>query len=260
MQAETDFDDSENITNYSELSSDEIREKLIWHWLNLFRQNPDFELYCEAQRKKDVEVCVELERKCERIAELYEDWGDIHILSSMHEGSDDWKNWFAGKQCLFFPASIQLLKTPVQTIGAGNILAAIPSGVSKSQLQDLFEKFVANHSEILGSGPKYPIRVVKAESPRETLLRLEKAELVTDLLSGDDEFKYSHAEIAALVLKVPALQKSGFHWYPSQEQEARIENGSFKLNEVNSQKGTVVNLGKFHAACVDSTIQGIFPA
>lgn len=260
MQAATDFDDYEFITDYSELSSEEIREKLVWHWLTLFRRNPDFELFCEAQRKQDFAACTELEGKFERVAELYDDWGDIHMLPTMHEGSDEWRSWYAGKRHLFFPAPIELLVTPVKDIGTESILAAIPTGIRKNQLLDLFDQFVDANPEILGSGPKYPIRVVKGESPRETLLRLEKADLVNDLLAGDNLFKYSHAEIAALVLKVPALQKSGFHWYPNQGQKDRIENGSFELSEVNSQKRTVVNLGKFYTACVASTVRGIFPA
>lgn len=246
MQEVHELDDPENITDYSELSNDEIRNKLIWHWFNIFRQNPDFEEYCEARRRGDTVTCRVFEQKFSRIADLYTDWGDIHDLPSMHDDkSEIWKNWLDEKHNLFPPTAIELIKVPVDNVGNRNFLAAIPSGYSKKQLCELFEQFLDTHPEVLGQLPKYDFNIPKNKSWLETLQRLEKADVVYDLFS-DSDLKLSHAKIVQQIYITPLLQKLGFRWSTPSGAE--------------SNERTVINLGKFYRASIDATIHGIFPA
>lgn len=260
MQDDRNTDDFEKIDDYSELSSDEIRDKMVWCWFRLFRLNPDFSLYCEAKRNNDSVTCFDLEKKFGRIAKLYEDWGDIHILPSMYDDRlTVWKNWFSTKQHLFAP-TIDLVESPAYSVGGGRILASIPRGVTKKEFKGMLEKFFDANADIFDEELTYSIRSIKGETQRETLLRLERAELVNDLIGGEDDFKYTHSEIAELVLKSPVLRESGFNWYPTSNQTSRIENKSLQLSEMNDYKRTIVNLNNFYKACIESTVHGIFPA
>lgn len=49
-------------------------------WLFFFLLNEDYEKYCLAIRKKDNKTARLHEKRFPKIAELYEDWGDIHRM------------------------------------------------------------------------------------------------------------------------------------------------------------------------------------
>ncbi|MCY0910311.1 hypothetical protein [Massilia antarctica] len=256
-----DADDFEEMLDYSKLSDEEVHGKLIWFWFRFFRLNENFEQYCEARRIGDELTRSRLETQFQRIEDLYKDWGDIHILPEMY-GDDliEWKEWLATKNRLFFTPKIRIISSHTDGAEAGTVMVSIPIGVTRSQLSKLFDELIEKNPEILGTGPKYLPAQINGQRQGEILTRLEKAELVSDLISGEEEFKYSHAEIAELVLKVPSLREFGFKWYPTADQAARIEKGTFQKSEVNDYKRTIVNLDKFFKNTVEGTIHGTFPA
>jgi hypothetical protein len=257
-------DDDYQATDYSKLSAAEIRDKLIWRWFYFLRQNEIFETYCEAKRNGNTQICTELEDDFTRIAELYNDWGDIHILPSMHdEESSEWRGWLAKNRHLFTVTGekIELLTPQAAEAGSKGFQVTIPKGLGRDQLKNLFDEFLDDHPELLGAGPKYQIKAMSGKNLTKILQRLENADLVYDLVSGEDEFKYTLAEFAALVLKVPSLQQE-FKWYPRGKQQDFIDKGISILSEpdVRTYSRTVKNLKDLYEACIKNTIHGEFPA
>jgi hypothetical protein len=250
-----------NLVDYAAMSDKEIHCKLVWFWFRFFRLNENFKKYCEARRNVDDVTRRRLEKEFQKIEELYNDWGDIHILPDMyHDDLIEWKAWLNNKRSLFFVHDIEIVDTCDESPEGGKISISIPTGLNKIQLCRLFEEFVVKNPGILGSGPKYSLTSIKGQRQSETLNRLEKAELVHDLVSGYGEFEFSYAEIAELILKVPSLREFGFKWYPTADQKVRMENKAFRKSEVSDYKRTLVNLKRFFENTVEGTIQGRFPA
>lgn len=245
MQELHELDDPGNIADYSELSPEEIRNKLIWNWFRFFRQNPNFKEYCEVRRAPNVKRRVALETDFRKIAELYEDWGDIHILPAMYEDSEDWENWLSKKNHLFPPTAIKRYDNLDCGVNRGNFLASIPTGYSKKQLCTLFDQFLDAHPEVIGQHSKYGFNVPRNKSWLETLVRLEQADVVNDLIK-ESELKLSHAKIVHLASITPLLQKLGFVWRASTDEK--------------SKERTVMNYAKFYCKSVQVTVWGIFPA
>ncbi|HZW13296.1 MAG TPA: hypothetical protein VFF81_08920 [Noviherbaspirillum sp.] len=259
-----DQDDDYQALDYSKLSDAEIHDKLIWWWFYLLRQNDIFKTYCEAKRDGKTAVCKELEDKFKRIGELNNDWGDIHILPSMHdEESPEWRGWLAKNRHLFTvnAEKIELLTPHAAEAGSKKFQVTIPKGLGRDQLKNLFDEFLDDHPELLGAGPKYQIKATSGKNLTKILQRLDNAELVYDLVSSEDEFKYTLAEFAALVLKVPSLQQE-FRWYPRGKQQDFIDKGISILSEpdIRTYSRTVKNLKDFYEACIKNTIHGEFPA
>jgi hypothetical protein len=262
MKEACSVDDFEEIVDYSKLSGEEVHGKLIWFWFRFLRLNEDFEQYCDARRNTDEVSRKRLEKEFPKIEELFEDWGDIHILPAMY--SDDlleWKDWLASKRWLFFTSPMKLIDPPIAGLEKGSRLLSIPSGLDKKQLKKLFEKFIDSTPGIIGNGPKYVPMKMKGWSQAGILERLDKAEFVNDLVSGEDEFKYSHAEIALLIVKIPFLRTMGLNWQVhGKDKKARLANGTLSQDDVENYKRTILNFNKFYTNTVENTIHGVFPA
>ncbi|WP_157692242.1 hypothetical protein [Burkholderia pseudomallei] len=219
-------DKQDELIDYSTLSEAEIYERLLHRWLSFFQQNAYFKAYCRAKRSGDADAreCHDLEARYPRIAELYEDWGDIHALPTILEKSDAWNEWLASKRHLFFGKTI-------------------PS-----------DRFV-------GDAPKYRIATIKAQTNLKLLNRLDRADLIHDLLDGSMysdanrllNFEYSHREIAALVLKIPAIARD-FGWHPSDDLVDLLNAGAENVAQLDSCKQTILEADAFYWACVEGTI------
>ncbi|CAJ4550838.1 Uncharacterised protein [Burkholderia pseudomallei] len=227
------YDVQDELIDYSTLSEPEIYERLLHRWLTFFRQNAAYKAYCLAKRSGDAGAKEghDLEAGYPRIAELYEHWGDIHALPTIPENSDAWNEWLASKRHLFFSE-------------------AIPSGQS------------------VGDEPKYRVATIKSQTNLKLLIRLDRADVVHDLLDGSFDysdvdrpldFEYSHREIAALVLKTPAIAR-GFGWHPPDDLVDLLNAGAENIAQLDSCKQTILEADAFYWACVEGTINGVFPS
>ena len=265
------LDDALNdLPDYSDLSEYEIRKEYVWRWFHCLRQNGDYEKYCLAKRNKNESACIELESEFELIADLFEDWEDIHILPSMQDkDSENWKKWLARKHHLFFPASIELFNKKIPTNDMTNIAVSVPMGFTKKSLKIMFDKFLDDHQEIQGQWPKYNILELKGKTLVGTLLRMDVAEIAVDLVVEDDQAKeymedsctYTATEFAASIMKSPFLRKAIMGWHPnSDEQREMVKVGIVPATEVKNQARTINNLKKFRNECIKGTVKGIFPS
>ncbi|KVM48926.1 hypothetical protein WJ58_26175 [Burkholderia ubonensis] len=230
--AETD-NDQDHLIDYSTLSEAQIYERLLHRWLSFFRQNAVFEAYCLAKRFGDAGAaeCHDLEVRYPRIAELYEHWGDIHALPAVPENSDAWDTWLASKRHLFFSEVIQ-------------------------------------SDRAVGTEPKYRIATIKSQTKLKLLNRLDRADLIHDLLDGSVDysdsnspldFEYSHREIAELVLKIPSISRD-FDWYQLDGTGDPLNANTKKRDQLESCKQTILEADAFYWACVEGTIHGVFPS
>ncbi|KVW05810.1 hypothetical protein WK91_34540 [Burkholderia cepacia] len=238
---------------------------IIREWLKCFQQNTDFKAYCEAKRNGKAGTCAALEQAHDRIAELYEDWGDIHILPSMDESSNWWQ-WFEPRQHLFLLPDVQIAD-PIEWLAEsdGTTLVAIPNGLTKDQLLHVLTEFVSSHPDILGHGPKYEIQRVRGESLSDTLKRIHRARsvyLMQTLQQLDPSTRRSFSSRAAgsVVKRVEANRVLGFDWFMNGEVNQRLfEQGKLPSEELKNYTKTIDNLRNSYQGCIDNTIRGIFP-
>ncbi|VBM56240.1 Uncharacterised protein [Burkholderia pseudomallei] len=243
-----------------------IQILLVREWLKCFQQNADFKAYCEAKRNRDAETCATLEQAHTRFVELYEDWGDIHILPSLNEDRN-WWDWFEPRQHLFSIPDVEIadpIDWPAEP--DGTTLVAIPNGLRKEQLLQVFADFVSSHPEILGDGPKYKVTPIKGERPIDTLKRVQRA--YTAHISLDAIPWNRHAvkslpeKLARTLLRSPKENRFfGFNWFVHGEVNKKLlEQNKLPSDDLKSYRRTLDNLRKFYQASIDDTIHGTFPA
>ena len=253
--------------NHENWSTDKINKELLWHWFHCFKENQVFETYCQAKRSKETAVCKKLEEEYERIGELYDDWGDIYALPSMHDSEgDNWEKWLAEKSHLFFESPVTLHSNSVKQIPGTDLLISIPSKASKNKLQKLLKDFLDLHEDLIDKPIKYPLNVIHAESNATTLRRLGQAYLVIEMLSltedgysEDHIWTFSHAEIALQILRTPLLRHE-FGWKNDAEYNAKGEVLISTDDVILSHKSKIIDLMKFRRLCVENTIHGHFPS
>ncbi|SDB85941.1 hypothetical protein [Paraburkholderia lycopersici] len=238
---------------------------LVLEWLKCFQQNADFKSYCDAKRNGDDETCAALEQVHIRIAELYHDWGNIHILPPMNE-SNNWWNWFEPRQHLFVLPDVEIAD-PIEWMAEpdGTTLIAIPNGLRKEQLLQVLTHFVSNHPDILGDGPKYEIQRVKGESLPDTLKRIYRARTVylmqaVQYVDPSTSKSFSSRAAGSVVKSPEANRLFGFDWFINGEVNQKLfDAGKLPSEELKSYTKTIDNLRKSYQACIDNTILGVFP-
>ncbi|AMP70781.1 hypothetical protein PP715_13995 [Ralstonia solanacearum] len=257
-------DDSDNKFDLAALPDEAIHTLLIVEWLKCFWLNPDFEAYCEAKRTGDARTCAALEATHTRIAELYEDWGDIHALPSVHD-NETVLNWYGAKQHLFtLPEAT--VADPLDWLAEsdGTTLVAIPNGLRKEQLLQVLADFVSNHPELLGDGPKYEVTPIRGERPVDTLKRLHRAYPVYLMLTVGKlgAVKSAPAKAAKSILRTQVANRLfGFNWFVHGDVNKKLlEQDKLPADEVKGYTRTIYDLDKFYQASIDGTIRGVFPA
>ncbi|MDD7803735.1 hypothetical protein [Ralstonia solanacearum] len=258
--------DSDNTFDLASLPDEAIRTLLIVEWLKCFHLNPDFHAYCKAKRTGDAGTCAALETEHPRITELYDDWGDIHTLSSVDD-SETVLEWYGPRQHLFaLPEATVVDPIEWLTERSNTTLVAVPNGLTRDQLLLVLDEFVSDHPEILGNGPKYQVMPIKGERPVATLKRLHQARPVFLMLSGlfggkRHLIKGLSAKMATTILRAEdANRRLGFDWFVHGEVNKRLlEQDKLPSEDLKGYARTIDNLDKFYHACIDSTIRGVFP-
>lgn len=233
---------------YKDLSDSVVDDKLIEAWFKFFQKNPDYKAYCEAKRSGDsgAEVCAALEATYSRITELYSDWGDIHDSSAQA----DWRT-------LFYPRA-QLVRLEDQpTISEKLALISIPKGLKKENFLEVIENFLRANPNVIGDGPKYKLNPINRNRKRNTLLRIDQAEFVHDMLHDEGE---TPPFIAWRIASNPELGRLlGFRWFLHDQIDQLPANEEFP-DYIYDYAKTIESREEFYQACIASTIHGVFPA
>ena len=246
-----------------------IHQLMVCEWLKCFQRNPDFKAYCDAKRGGDAEMCTALEHQHERIAELYDDWGDIHILPSMAD-ADSFSEWYESKVHLFPFAEAELvegLDVLSYLEPSNSVLVSIPKGFKKEQLLGVLADFVELHPELLGNDPKYELSKVKGELQIDTWKRIRRAEPAYLLVTGMGHVapsikKNLPSKAAKAIINSPSANRTlDFNWFIHGEvQQKLFEQDKLPSDYLKSYTRTINNLNKFYADCIEGTIRGTFPA
>ncbi|CAE6687965.1 hypothetical protein [Paraburkholderia haematera] len=261
-----DLDDKEPDSDST--SKKAIHQFMMYEWTICFRKNADFKAYCDAKRSGDAEMCSVLEAKHVRIAELYEDWGDIHVSPEDDPESLRLLYSLATNPLFALPeaekSGVALWSRLQKSDHAA--LVKIPKGLRKEQLLEVLADFVEENPDILGDGPKYEIGQIKGKSREDVLKLVRRASLaykfLTDMRPEGVSTKAMAEKFIQQVVDDPeARSMLGLNWRIHGELNQQLfEQGKRSADEIKNYTRTLTNLNDFYAACIEGTIRGTFPS
>ncbi len=265
------FIEAEKRINFLIKDNDHLLKCFIRIWFNFFKQNMDYELYCNAKRESNQKVIGQLESKnigtgsLFGITELFDDWGYIHDI--------DFEKWLSTRRHLFFKQEPEIKEATSNQLNPNECLVVIPKGLSnRKEFEGACNKFfhAIYKNKYQSYKPKYSINGVVSV---ERLLKLDLAEFIFDLRQfNDDKQKlkkarnYSCAQIVQTIAYNPLLRYSFYMDKPWEElaRESTLT-GKFKRVPLNHRTmdgkiGYIKDLEKLVKKCIGTSIQGKFPA
>jgi hypothetical protein len=251
-----------------------VIEKWVSGWLYCLQHNVDYKAYCDAKTTQDDTLCKELEGKFPKIAELYDDWGQIHGMdpSSL---SADFNPWYGPRRHLFSNQSeVKWIPEPSSyTVQEGHLLLDVPLDAIKAETMDKLKRFIddaylnrtgrAEESTDLTErqayqplpGPKYPLY---GELMKSSIGKLLKTIYVNDLvIAWPSTEPLTNANIVRRAIKDT---NNPFGWKMLQKEHDAIANGTFHKLPIDRNDLTAVkrHLVDFRSL-VRNTIHGRFP-
>lgn len=234
----------------------------LWWWYRYFRENVDYKAYCEARRDGDGEICSELEGRFERIAELYEDWGDIHGGRPMHKNESAWRKWLYARRHLFLTEvpPIRTLVTLAELPRTG-VAIQIPASVSKDELLQLLTEYVEqSYADLFDvPKPKYQLYAPEGRIDQSTFHSVKKALYVHTAAQHHIEHPSTNAGTALEIMALELKTQLGFNWELDPDQEERLRSRTLSMMELESVKRQVARYKAQYEAYVANTIHGVFP-
>jgi len=118
------------------------KQSLRW-WVGYFKCSRPYHAYCQAKRAGNEEQCKLLEEKFERIAELYADWGDIHVGDLIRD-EKAWEGWLKARRALFMQSRLVMqVFEPEKYVGRpGHVLLDVPLTEKPSQVIATLKQYV----------------------------------------------------------------------------------------------------------------------
>lgn len=234
------------------LSSEEVQDGFTRAWFDCFRCNEDYEAYCDAIRTGDVKKQKHLEKEFPKIAELYEDWGDIHSV--------EYGEWVKTKKHLF-STSVEAIKIvgSLTEVRDGELIVSIPAGMDKAAVVKLFEAFVEEGYPSVATPvrkePKYKVNVPVTE---RSLKSIKKACLGYTMRMDDPEV-FTIEYIAQVLIDLPFGKEIGFDWNPEHVGNEHIPSKCEDVMDIETAMVSVNRLIRQYKESVEATIHGCFP-
>lgn len=234
----------------------------LWWWYRYFKENGDYKAYCEARRDGDSETCSDLEGRFDRIAELYEDWGDIHSDKRLYKNESSWREWLYERRHLFL-TEVPPIRTLVtlSDVPSGAIAIQIPNTVSKDELLQFLAEFADAEYAMLRSTsrPKYQLYAPEGRIDQSTFQTVKKAFYVHAAAQQHVWFPGTYAGTALEVMALELKSQLGFGWELEPDQEERLRNGTLSMLELDAFKKQVARYKAQFDSYVGNTIHGVFP-
>lgn len=239
-----------------------IASDWLWWWYRYFKENADYKAYCEARRDDNTAICSVLESRFERIAELYEDWGDIHHGKQLYKNESPWREWLFDRRHLFFvhEPAVKMLPEPV-SVEHGACAIQIPTAVSKSDLLRAVTEFIEqNYADLrVTPKPKYELYAPAGRIDQSTFQTVKKAWIVRRVALNHVRFPHTNAGTALEVMTLELKSQLGFGWELEPDQEERLQNGTLSMLELDAFKKQIARYKAQFDAYVANTIHGVFP-
>jgi hypothetical protein len=257
---------------------EKLSERDLRLWLWFLQQNQDFEQYCLAKREKNIAECERIEKQFPKVAEIYDDWGDVHetdILAS----KKSFKAWLEPRAALFNSelTAAQLIDDPASyRPRPGYLLVEIPlyedSGKIHASLGWLLHwGYWARSMPIQNDEDSFtkefrqtlPPQKYKLHHLPEGLNEQKFKILLKGACVGIYRKKMLNGKplsITATVLAIKQDPDNPFGWKLTKDERAAVKRGTFAKSILGGSEVTLVKRHKKEFdAYVRNTIHGRFP-
>ena len=205
-------------------------------WLFFFLLNEDYERYCLAIRKKDSKTAISLEKQFPKIAELYEDWGDIHQMLL--------RDWWPTHEHLFITNAREVKEVPSKHNGSTtSMYLEIPLDMPVSKVTQQAAALIRKRyreSQIQRPSAKYTL-ALKQTSFNSWVGYMKILDVWKRVLTGQ------HTNIS---LAMELAEDKGWDWDPTDD--------SFLVN-IDDRAGQVKRYKREAKSIIANTINGKFP-
>lgn len=249
----------------------------VRQWLFFFMHNRDYRRYCWARRTKRDADRQELEEQYAGLAELFNDWGDIHAVDLFNDVQAQ-REWWASRWHLFWdrPRVVWIEDPSTYEPRPGYMLIELPLMETKADALRIFERFLDLNEQgrkRADESTKPLFRMVAQKRPGSkyhfhpegwqlstaTRGALSKAAYVGRLrYRKTPEGKSLSLTDKVLVIKQDP--KNPFGWSLTEQDMRDIAKGVYKKGLYGSSEVTLVKRAvKDFDAYVRNTIHGRFP-
>lgn len=138
-----------------------MTEEWVSLWYQCLTQNIDYGTYCTAKREGNAAQCAELEAQFEKIADVYNDFGELDGWPDEGMLCPRWKPWYESRRHLFVSRASEI-QTPDQYVKRpGYLLIDVPLQIDEAGTVEAVKQFLANHYAgtvvVAASAPKYTL-------------------------------------------------------------------------------------------------------
>jgi hypothetical protein len=248
----------------------------LQRWIYFFSQNSNYERYCKARAAVDTATCDELEQRFSKIADLYQDWGDVPRAAAT-----DIKVYMAWGEMrqrgLFFrPRAVKWIDDPATYVKKqGHLLLEVPLSEKLSEVMEQVQKHMAfvyaMQAETLGTDkpaskvvlelptPKYMLHAPSGNLNAATAGAVNKA-IYVDKFRHRPNLDGKKLSITDTVLEIKRHADNPLGWSITDDDKGALKRGTFAKSILG---GSEVTLIKRHRrdfdAYVRNTIHGRFP-
>jgi|GEM_PF-2055212 len=122
-----------------------MTEEWVSFWYQCLTQNIDYGIYSSARRECNAKRCAELEARFERIADIYNDFGELDGWPDDGMQCPEWKPWFEPRRHLFMshPSEVE---TPDQYVQRqGHLLIDLPLQQNEAATAETVRQFLSDY-------------------------------------------------------------------------------------------------------------------
>ena len=103
-----------------------MTEEWVSFWYQCLSQNIDYSTYCTARSEGDTAKCAEYEARFDRIADIYQDFGELDGWGDTTIQSSGWKEWFEPRRHLFIASATVITDPSGYKSRAGHLRLTFP--------------------------------------------------------------------------------------------------------------------------------------
>lgn len=141
-----------------------MTEEWVSFWYQCLSQNMDYSAYCNAKTAGDTAQCKSFEAQFERIADIYQDFGELDGWSEDGMQSKQWKEWFEPRRHLFMASATVITDPSAHVPRAGHLLLDVPlqndANSTAKLVSRLMADYYAQHSVTVPTPPKYSLHLI----------------------------------------------------------------------------------------------------
>ena len=122
-----------------------MTEEWVSFWYLCLNENLDYSTYCDARKTNDAATCAALEQRFDKIAEIYEDFGELGGWPPNGIDDPQWKEWFEPRRHLFMVEPQEVTQPELYKKQLQHLLLDVPLHPDVAQTVKAVKVYLEGH-------------------------------------------------------------------------------------------------------------------